>query len=205
MGQTGSKRKQEAERRQETEGEHGEIFEEKIGPQYGREMVDVMKGWVGKERAEIIFDSDVDEFTNRMFNIKCLDKPNIAVIGFTTEGDVFGGYLEKEVSETDKLLTDPNHFIFSLESHGRCKTPMRWMRKNEKRQRAVWWQTNYQYGFITFGDGEAGHLYLGNMETNPFCHYLSWDYQGIEDRTLTGKNGTCEFHHCRRLVVLQFY
>ena len=98
-----------------------------------RENVSTMKRWVGKERARIIFDSDVDPFTNEMFNFKCMNKPNIAVIGFTTDGDVFGGYLEKEVCEAGKELKDPNHFIFSLESHGRCKTPMRFLRKEKRK------------------------------------------------------------------------
>ena len=36
-----------------------------------RENVATMKGWVGKENAEII-DSKKDKFTNRMFNKRCL-------------------------------------------------------------------------------------------------------------------------------------
>ena len=171
-----------------------------------RENVSTMKGWVGKERARIIFDSDVDEFTNASFNAKCLNKPNIAVIGFTEEGDVFGGFLEREVNEADKYFKDPNHFIFSLESHGRCKTPVRFLRKEERRDGyAVCWNMNGSHGFISFGSILGGFT-LGNMESDSYCFDLSSDYEGIQNTTLTGKAGDWwgPYHHCHRLVVVQF-
>ena len=97
-----------------------------------REDVSTFKEWVGKKNVEIIYDSDVDEFTWKMFNSKCLHQPNIAIISFTQDGDVFGGYFNIAVNETWEWLKDPNHFIFSFESHGRCQTPQRFMMKEER-------------------------------------------------------------------------
>ena len=63
------------------------------------DRVNALKEWTRKAKETIIFDSTVDEFTfDGLFN-KVKGKPNIAIIGFTTDGDVLGGFYSVAVTE----------------------------------------------------------------------------------------------------------
>ena len=64
--------------------------------------VKALKEWTGKSSATIIFDSTVDEFTDDGLFNKIKGRPNIALVGFTTEGDVFGGFYSVAMTEQDK-------------------------------------------------------------------------------------------------------
>ena len=77
-----------------------------------------LKEWTGKKVAAIVYDSTVDPFTaDGLFN-KVKGKENIAIIGTTTEGDVFGGFYSVSVTEQEKEFFDPDVFAFSLSPTG---------------------------------------------------------------------------------------
>ena len=75
--------------------------------------INALKEWTGKARATVIFDSTIDEFTrDGLFdNVKA--KPNIAIVGFTTDGDVFG-VLQRCSDGTRKILRRPEYFCVLL-------------------------------------------------------------------------------------------
>ena len=164
-----------------------------------------MSEWTGKLKARILYDSKKNEFTNAEFNKKCLNQSNIAIVGFTTDGDVFGGYLEQAITKTSTYFNDQNHFVFSLESHGRCQTPQRWFQKNRSGN-TVYWRENCSNGFIKFGDGNGHYFYLGNEQSDSYCYNLSGMYDGIQDTTLTGKNGSSSntYHFSSSFCFLMF-
>ena len=89
--------------------------------------------WGRAHDVAVLFDSDVDEFTGRGFVQTVLHRPNVAVVGFTTEGDVFGGFYNVAVTEENWRFSDLNIFAFSFESHGRCETPRRFGVKKAKK------------------------------------------------------------------------
>ena len=167
--------------------------------------VSALKEWTGKGSATIIFDSTVDEFTDQGLFDKVKGKANIALVGFTTDGDVFGGFYNVAVTEQNRYFFDPNMFIFSFESHGRCETPKRFDVKAEERGKRYvrFYKDNSNGRFVDIG-GFAGCFYLGNEKSRTWCYNLSYGYEGIEDTTLTGKpNGYPNFHHCTRIVAIQ--
>ena len=92
-----------------------------------------LKLWTGKASAKIIYDSIVDEFTDQGLFDKVRGKPNIANIGFTNDGDVFGGFFGVAVMEQKKHFYDPNTCVFSFESHGRYAAPKRFNVKADRR------------------------------------------------------------------------
>ena len=169
--------------------------------------VNALKEWTGKGSATIVYDSTVDEFTDDAFFNSVRGKPNIAVVGFTTDGDVFGGFYSVAVTEHDWVIFDPNVFIFSFESHGRCETPRRFDVKGWLRDEAnVRVDRDNVGGFVTFwADNESGGGFtLGNEKSSSYCVDLSLGFEGIEDTTLTGRSGSFpNNHHCARLVTIQ--
>ena len=167
------------------------------------EEVTVLKRWTGKAHANVIFDSTVDEFTNNGLFAKTRGKPNVAVVGFTTDGDVFGGFYSCAVTKQVEWFNDPNIFAFSFESHGRCMTPQRFLVRERRRHSSYvcFNPGDANNGFVYFG--EYGGLGLGDERVDAWCGDLSREFEGLEDTTLSGKNGHGCFHHCTRLLAVQ--
>ena len=165
-----------------------------------------LKEWTGKARATILYDSTVDEFTRKGLFDKVKDKRDVAVVGFTTDGDVFGGFYSVAVTKQGEFFWDPTIFIFSFESHGRCMTPQRFVPKEGLKRKANVFFNNNDNGFVEIWVNCFGGFYLGNESSNSYCRDLSKGFEGIQDTTLTGKDGTYPegpYHHCTRLVAVQ--
>ena len=172
------------------------------------DCVNALKEWTGKARATVVYDSTVDEFTDDGLFTNVRGRENIAVIGFTTDGDVFGGFYTVAVTEQNRDFYDPTVFAFSFESHGRCMTPQRFAVKKGLKGYAVVGLYKYdRNGFVEFWVYGAGEFYLGNEKSESYCAFVSDAFEGLENTTLTGKNGTRDkgpYHHCTRLVAIQF-
>ena len=167
--------------------------------------INALKEWTDKARATVIYDSKIDPFTaNGLFN-NVSGKPNIALVGFTTDGDVFGGFYSVAVTDRSKQFFDPNIFAFSFESHGRCETPQRFvLREGLKKQAEVSFGMSNSW-FVWFGVNNVGNFSLGNERSDLICWNLSNGFEGIKDTTLTGQNNSNwkgPFHHCCRLVAV---
>ena len=170
------------------------------------QCVHTLKSWAGKAKANIVYDSTVDEFTNEGLFDKIKGKPTIAIVGFTSGGDVFGGFYNVAVTQQDERFYDPNIFAFSFESHGRCETPQRFVVKEGLKNKAyVYINKNDRTGFVWFGVYGGDGFRLGNESSQPFCKDMSHGFDGIEDTTLSGKTDQSNGpnHHFTRLVAIQ--
>ena len=171
------------------------------------EGVNALKQWTGKTRATVLYDSTVDEFTHDGLFAKVKGRPYIAIVGFTTQGDVFGGYYTIAITKRNQDHDDPNMFIFSFESHGRCKTPQRFLPKEGLKEKArVGFAKDRPLGFVLFGMG-PGYIWHGNEKSGSYCWNLSDGFEGIERTTLSGKSTSNSLnppnHYCTRLVAVQ--
>ena len=173
------------------------------------DCVNALKEWAGKTIASVVFDSTVDEFTHDGLFEKTQGKRNIAVVGFTTDGDVFGGFYSVAVTKQIQDFYDPDIFAFSFESHWRCMTPQRFVVKQEKKKATVrFFRKNNEYGFVGFWVVGTSWFSLGNERSKSFCDNVSRAFEGLENTTLTGQNNNTNgsvppFHHCSRLVAIQ--
>ena len=167
------------------------------------DCTNALKQWTGKQSATILFDSNADEFTADGFFDKIQGKPNIAVIGITTDGDVFGGFYSRAV-DTQNGYSDPNIFAFSFESHGRCKTPQKFDLKPWMKIRSgVFLWKNHNKGFIWFYVHDLWGFWLGNEKSYSCCRDVSSSFRRLEDTTLSGKN--LEPYRNIRLVAVQLH
>ena len=145
-----------------------------------------LKEWTGKASASVVYDSTTDEFTADGLFTKVQGKQNIALVGFTTDEDVFGGFYSVAVTAQEEEFYDPNIFAFSFESHGRCMTPQRFVVKSWLRDEAgvYLWKNNVDR-FVWFLVDGCGAFYLGNEKSQSFCSHLSNGFEGLEDTTLS--------------------
>ena len=105
--------------------------------------------------------------------------------------------------DQDEVFSDPNMFVFSFESHGRCETPQ-WFPVKEWRGSACvrFYMSDCCDGFVLFGVDGVGNFSLGNEGSVSNCQYLSETFEGLLDTTLTGK---CNYENftSTRLVAIQ--
>ena len=132
---------------------------------------------------------------------------NVTVVGFTTDGDVFGGFSSTAVTEQEQWFYDTNTFAFSFESHGRWMTPQRFDVKEGLKEKANmrFWK-NCCFGFVEFYvDTVGARFLLGNEKSNSYCSDLWWGFEGLKDTNLTGKTSSANPHHCTRLVAIHLH
>ena len=164
--------------------------------------VNTLREWTGKSRANVLYDSTVDELTHDGLFNNVKGKPNITLVGFTADGDVFGGFYNVAATEQDRWFNDPTIFAFSFESHGRCDTPQRFLVKEEtKICSGVKFYKNPSFGAFVWFYGEHGWFSLGNERSGTHCVNTPQVFDGIEDTTLTGKNNFESISNTRLVAV----
>ena len=82
------------------------------------DSVKSLKEWTGKTSATILFDNNKDMFAHDGLFEKNKGKWNVALVGFTTDGDVFGWFSGVAVIEQLENSSDQDISVFSFESHG---------------------------------------------------------------------------------------
>ena len=152
-------------------------------------LLETLTRWTGASTATTLFDSDVDEFTEDRCFCCVQDTPNVMLVVFTADGDVFGVFFSRAVTTQDEVTKDPTIFFFSLESHGRCATPQRFVVRREFRRNV--WVLFYEHDrwtgrFAEVGLSGYGCLYIGNERSATSCSGLSRIVETIDDSTLTG-------------------
>ena len=165
--------------------------------------------WTKNANARVVYDSNTDFFTDKELFEHVKDRGDIALIAFTTDGDVFGGYYSVAVTQQDKDFYDDSVFMFSFESHGRCETPQLFALKQEMSHlaRVKYFNADGNGWFVRFGVYGFGHLGLGDINSRTWNKNFACCFQGMQDTTLTGKTAkgwSMNCHYCTRLVAVQF-
>ena len=81
--------------------------------------------------------------------------------------------------------------------------PQRFVVKEWKKgHKCVWFFKNHSSGWFVDIGGFNGYFILGNEKSWTSCSNLSWDFEGVEDNTLTGKPNYGNFT-CTHVVAIQ--
>ena len=165
--------------------------------------IETLKEWTQKDHGVVVYDSKTDPFTGDALFEKIKNKPDIAIIGTTNSGDVFGGFYGVPVPRQGDYFYDPNIFAFSFESRGRCTTPQRFRVKKENRHDALVFFSNYDgCQCVEFKTRRFDGMGLGSPKMRTFCISLSQLFEGLEDTTLTGVNIE---YQCMRVVAIHLF
>ena len=167
--------------------------------------VDALKEWTGKDSVSCVYDSNVDAFTHDGLFEKIVNKPNIALVGFTADGDVFGAFHGPAATRFGRNVYDPSMFLFSFESHGRCPTPQRFFpQRCFQNVACVKYVRNCGCGFVEFLSGPS-RVWLGNGDMRTASTNAGFGFDGLSHTTLTGANHVDddEFFLCVRVMAFQ--
>ncbi|KAL7715601.1 TLDc domain-containing protein [Entamoeba marina] len=141
--------------------------------------VNALLEWSGKDSFIILFDSDLDGDGKKILSKKVINKKNLYFISFDNENNIFGGYMNEIIYDTDCSIGDPNAFIFSLIRNGTViNKKYSIMKSEERRVLNVRSYSNilYQFGFGCYylqSDIIATSI---NYESRYYCLPTSYKY-----------------------------
>ena len=165
-----------------------------------------LEGWTATKHGRVVYDSRVDPFTaHGLFTAVC-QKPNIAIVGFTTEGDVFGGFYSVAVFDTCLFFHDPHLFAFSFVRDGPTLTASKFTLKAVYEKNAfVFFLENSTNGFVYFHGGKGG-FFLGGPKSDSYCQDMATTFEGLDEERFRVKPGspTGPYYYCQMLVAVQF-
>ncbi|KAL7718134.1 TLDc domain-containing protein [Entamoeba marina] len=154
--------------------------------------MNVLKQWSNKNTFNVIFDSNIDgDGSRNVLYDKVMKKSNLYFISSDDNGNIFGGYVSKEMS--DDLICDKDSFVFSLTRNGEESKAFRLFQINEE-------GLLYKFGGnIMFSDIKI--FCVG--KSNSYCYrgqYCGYNYDNKEDALV--ENSLQQFK-VKRIIVLE--
>ncbi|KAL7713190.1 TLDc domain-containing protein [Entamoeba marina] len=158
-------------------------------------FVNSLKEWSNKDTITLLFDSDIDGYCREYFAHVVLNKRNLYFINYDDNENVFGGYLNAEITQPDTWIQDPNSFVFSLIRQGEFKNK-RYFIQEIFQTKAFRLLLNNSLGFFTFGDIDFNL----NISRNAQLTHLRHHEKGKEKFPLCE---TPKWYPQKRVIVLE--
>ncbi|KAL7718537.1 TLDc domain-containing protein [Entamoeba marina] len=155
-----------------------------------------LQTWSGFDDFNLIYDSDLDGFSNAVFVQKVLNHPNLYFINIDDHMNVFGCFMKKGVTKPDHREQDNDHFIFSLCTNS-LSSPKQSPPKNGQRLGVCLFEHHTLYSF-----GNASGCVFFNPNTKLSGSDLGDTYEFLSNNDLIGNR---EFFQSERIIVVQMY
>jgi len=101
-----------------------------------------LETWSGKKYKEVLYDSELDGKSSKVFREKVINKDNLYFIVIVKDNDVFGHYFNVPITKANAKISDDNMFVFTLNSNGRCNVKKF---DNKKRKTTMQIQNNNDF------------------------------------------------------------
>ncbi|EKE39896.1 hypothetical protein ENUP19_0216G0031 [Entamoeba nuttalli] len=154
-----------------------------------------LQNWSNLNEYQILFDSFLD--SQNQFNDRVMNKRNLYFINFDEFGYVFGAFVSVPILETNKFISDPNHFIFSLKKS--IFKPMKWNPIGDNSSNALFIYRNESYLYQV---GHTGCFIIHQTGvSNSYCKNLQIAYLGAPS-SLSNTESFEDFS-VNRVIVIQ--
>ncbi|KAL7718482.1 TLDc domain-containing protein [Entamoeba marina] len=167
------------------------------------QSINKMKEWSGKQHYNIIFDSKIDgNGSNNVLRDKVINKKNLYFIHFDNRQNIYGGYVNELIDVYNKLINDPNAFVFSLKRNNQ-NTLKKYSIKQDQHQNAFKLFSNYEVLYY-FGSNDGNKckdittFKVGDPRS--YCNQYSYEYNG-ENKPLS--DDTNNKFTVERILVIQ--
>ena len=162
-------------------------------------VTDTLEKWSHLRFKNVIFDSDVDESSNREFNSRIKGRSNLYFINIDENGMVFGGYFDGKIENTEMWNYGNKQFIFTMNEFGK-KGQIK--KCNQKKKSGI---------FITNrNDNMLYTFYYGFGIAKPYkkdsycCPNINKWYEDIDNKTLNNIEKYDKFQ-TKRILVVEMY
>ena len=151
--------------------------------------------WTHKKITNLLFSTMKDDWSieTSTFDTKIFGKENILIVIEDSNKNLFGCFINSPINsyftnysnKNSKRIEDPNSFVFTLRSNGRCLKPTNFPMKYQNRMSAFTLYHKDHKSLFTVGNGYDIVIYKGLNKCNSFCSQFSFDY-GNYSNVLTG-------------------
>ena len=160
----------------------------------------VLEEWSGKTFNRVLYDSDNDDKKASTFREKIMNHGQLYFIVFDYNNNVFGHYYPGVINKTERLFSDVDTFIFTVNSNGRCG-----MKKFNSKGKSTWTfiYDGEDYGYYSFGcKNEVRYEALNFKEKSRIFGYGMVElFEGVGKDTLTGSND--HEYSVRKLLIIE--
>ena len=164
--------------------------------------------WTKMKCGEIIFDSDIDNWTtNTLLNSRVMYKNNLIFIIEDEENQRFGGYVSKSIDKThngegngwlsEAPIEDDDSFVFSLNSNGRFSHPMTF--PIQQGSKAFLLNNSNEIWLFLFGKGCDICIERKETKSQSFCENHVFKYGRHKDPL----RGSRDNFSPKRFIVIQ--
>ncbi|ELP90490.1 hypothetical protein EIN_018390 [Entamoeba invadens IP1] len=164
----------------------------------------ILSEWTSSLNTRLLFDTETDGWEKETFMSSIFGRDNLMLVNETESGDVFGCYIKKKINDNGDI-SDEDHFVFTLECHGRTETPQKWTKLKKmtflKNWKIAGKMGSQEYLYI-IGDSDI----MIQSTVDGTCSYsfnpISNYYEGLGDDVLTGNR---DVFKVKKIVALQWY
>ncbi|KAL7711978.1 TLDc domain-containing protein [Entamoeba marina] len=167
--------------------------------------INALKKWSNMSEYEILFDSDLHGDGIETLRETVLNKQNLYFISFDEKSNVYGGFVKVVIDKTDRLIPDPNAFLFSLIRNGETSISKHPIKKSDigyafELDR----KSDYLYSFgmrsiFCYGGADISVWSIGT--SNSSCWNLGFEFN--ENEELVDNSGFDHLFCLNRIVVVE--
>ena len=170
-----------------------------------KEEMKQLEEWTNKKCLEVIFDSNVDDWSQdtSVFNLKVMNKSDLIFLIEDTNGNKFGEYIHSDIHRWETEIYDSDAFLFSLKSNGRINGMM----KFEEINGSELWIYNKSSDYLFY---VSCGLYIykehKKNQSSVYENTNNFDFHGTTKAlhpNLIDKNSYAENFIPKRFVVIQ--
>ena len=161
-----------------------------------------LEGALGKHHGRFIYDSALEGLGHKELFAKVKNHENVAVMGVTPSGDVFGGFVATPIKKQNSSTFDKEMVTFSFVAHGKDTPEGQPIIKHATGNcDFVYFGKEKAFSFVQFWLGGEG-LVLGGEEAYHSFYNPSYVSSPTTARGPDAKTDS-PYHHCTRLVAIQ--
>ncbi|KAL7719024.1 hypothetical protein QTN25_003408 [Entamoeba marina] len=190
------KQKQQEQEQEQPKQEKKQSKDEELNIIY--QSMNVLTKWSNKQHNQILFDSDVDGDGGRnVLRQRVLKKDHLYFITFDDKKNVFGGYIDSKIMNTDTYVKDPKSFLFSLINKGEVKNT-----KYDVKRESV----NNAFKILSSNTHNSLYLFANDLmvckpkNTKSLCDQFCYEYNGEINPLTESTNFTTQ-----RIIVLRMF
>ncbi|KAL7715659.1 TLDc domain-containing protein [Entamoeba marina] len=144
--------------------------------------LNTLKQWARLTNIDIIFDSDLQGNGYKTLSQSVLNKKNLYFITIDDQNNVFGGFIQKPITEYD-FIQDKNAFVFSLLRNNEVKnSKFSLLPLFESRAFLMFIDDYYDHALYQFGID----VYVTEIGSKcSYCNHISFDYHLEKDSLAT--------------------
>ena len=163
---------------------------------------EIIEEWTGKKIYQILYDTDIDEFSSRSFWRSIKGRTNIMIIIQTSKNYVFGSYHSLLPNRQEMYTEDNEHFVFTIRNPKEYP-PTKFMIKKEWNKKSLYIYGDDQISDVFFVFGCFLICNNGESFIKKIFNY-TYKHDRDIDATIFVGNVWEEYFDVERLICVQF-